>query len=70
MAATPTEVMASLKDLCVKGRAPLSDVQVLLLAGAVAVWLEKAREEGREEVREAIGGPVAGYLPRHSGRFG
>lgn len=58
----PTKVMASLQELCAKGRAPLSDVQVLLLAGAIAVWLEKAREEGRQEVRDDIGGPVSGFL--------
>jgi hypothetical protein len=46
------------------GLRPLTMGQKAVVLGSLAVWLEKAREEGREEIRENVGGPVSGYLRR------
>jgi hypothetical protein len=64
MNATAGNVTESLTEMCAKAGYPLTIPQRVLLLGALAVWLQKARQEGAEEVRDAIGGPVSGYLRR------
>lgn len=46
-----SEVAASIADTIAKGSKKLTEDQRLLMAGALAVWLEKAQEEARKYTR-------------------
>ena len=63
---TAIRVSNNVAQICREARVPLSEDQELLLMGALAVWLEKARAEGhaegREEAREDFGGPACGTI--------